>query len=79
MSREKLKKVNRLSETDSWEIHLQTLAAQLGVELIISSGKVYCSSEFHYKTFNSTREAEKYLLTLQSKHQFPNLIKLIKS
>lgn len=54
---------HRLTPTQSKEIALQTLAAQLRYELHFSNGRVYCSSEFHYKTFSSYEEAERFLLS----------------
>lgn len=53
----------RLTPTQSKEIALQTLAAQLGYELYFLSGRIYCSSEFHYKTFSSYAEAEAFLIS----------------
>lgn len=53
----------RLTPRQSKEIALQTLAAQLGYELHISSRHIYCSSEFHYKTFSSHEEAEQFLIS----------------
>jgi hypothetical protein len=61
--------VSRLSPEQEKEIRLQTLAAQQGLELYIASDKIYCSSEFHYKTFASLDEAEAYLMSERLKRQ----------
>jgi len=61
----------RLTPTQTKEIALQTLAAQLGYELHISSNRIYCCSEFHYKTFTSHTEAEQFLISERFKlHHF---------
>ncbi len=52
-----------LTPTQSKEIALQTLAAQLGYELHFSGNRIYCSSEFHYKTFSSYEDAEQFLFS----------------
>ncbi|MFN3345695.1 MAG: hypothetical protein ACK4XY_03975 [Chloroherpetonaceae bacterium] len=57
----------RLTPTQSKEIALQTLAAQLGYELHFSGTRIYCSSEFHYKTFSSHEEAEQFLISMRLK------------
>jgi hypothetical protein len=53
----------RLTPMQTKEIALQTLAAQLGYELHFSGTRIYCSSEFHYKTFSSHKEAEQFLIS----------------
>ncbi len=57
----------RLTARQSKEIILQTLAAQLGYELHFSGNRIYCSSEFHYKTFSSYEEAEQFLFSQRLK------------
>ena len=59
----------RLTPKQSREIALQTLAAQLGFELHFSGNRIYCSSEFHYKTFSSYEEAEQFLISERLKRQ----------
>jgi hypothetical protein len=59
----------RLIPKQSREIALQTLAAQLGFELHFSGNRIYCSSEFHYKTFSSYEEAEQFLISERLKRQ----------
>ncbi len=63
----------RLTPKQSREIALQTLAAQLGYELHFSSHRIYCCSEFYYKTFSSHEEAEQFLISERLKRQPLNL------
>lgn len=56
-------RVQRLTPMQSKEVALQTLAAQLGYELHFSGHRIYCSSEFHYKTFSSYEDAEQFLIS----------------
>ncbi|RFM24874.1 MAG: hypothetical protein D0433_03495 [Candidatus Thermochlorobacter aerophilum] len=60
---------HRLTPAQSKEIALQTLAAQLSYELHFSGNRIYCSSEFHYKTFSSYEEAEQFLISERFKRQ----------
>ncbi len=62
-----------LTTTQSKEIALQTLAAQLGYELHFSCKRIYCSSEFHYKTFLSYAEAEEFLISQRLKLHYLKL------
>ncbi len=55
--------MQRLTPTQTKEITLQTLAAQLGYELHFSGNRIYCCSEFHYKAFTSHTEAEQFLIS----------------
>ncbi|MFQ3607857.1 MAG: hypothetical protein SNJ55_04415 [Chloroherpetonaceae bacterium] len=63
----------RLTPTQSKEITLQTLAAQLGYELHFSGNRIYCSSEFHYKTFSSHQDVEQFLISERLKRHHLHL------
>jgi hypothetical protein len=80
MNDSRFQKVNRLSESDAQTIRVQLLAAQLGIEFLISGNAVYCSTEFHYQSFQSLDDAEAYLKKESAKKKnLAALMKKIKS